>query len=1277
MITQENICDVLYHLGYRTEPGSAVYAKRWTAHAAVILVDCNAGEIIYPEDRGFIVNKRTTCNFSDSENFVVLECVTRLLDKGYRPESIELEREWSLGHSQKSGRADICITGDDGETLAIVECKTAGQEFSQAWAKTQLDGGQLFSYWQQERATRWLVLYSADWDGCALSHEVETVSCEDDANFVSLAQKDNSIHLYVGAGNAQDLFSVWDETYGKAAYGEVLLGDDAQAYHPRLRPLRKADLRPFTAKDAHANKIVNRFEEILRHNNVSDKENAFNRLIALFIAKLDDELGKMGHDEVEFQYKQGSDTYESFQDRLQRLYQEGMEKFMREDVLYVPENYAEKLIDRYTGQQRKNLIAELNDTLRRLKFYTNSEFAFKDVHNEELFQQNSRVLVEVVQLFQPYRLVDDSSEHSRSNQFLGDLFERLLNQGFKQNEGQFFTPNPITRFIWRSLPVEHMVAQGESVHYPRVIDYACGAGHFLTEGFEEISRVALPLDDLYDDDWVRGRLVGIEKDYRLARVSRVSLWMHGAGEGDIIFGDGLDNYPGNTSREGVEDKGFDVLVANPPYSVKAFKPYLTLRHNDLGVLDKITETGSEIETAFVERATQLVKPNGYAAIILPTSILDKSLDSFIAARDELLRAFSLRAIVRFGAGTFGATGTNTVVLFMQRYDEPPKRDDACADSVDAVFASRDLSGWVDDSVLDSYLKKVGCSLADYRAFVQSARTWHDFLASPHLRIYAELFSGSSELKDLRKRKTYKKMDEAGRLVEEDKLFYGKYQPDERVRLLVYALVHGQRTLVVNVPTDAAERKEFLGYDWSNRKGDEGIKILSDGGALYSDDSDAASSTVSRVVKAAFAGEEPDVPELSQSYFFMDTADLIDFDAKKFDMALRAPRHLYEQRTFSDGVSVKRLGDIAGYVGGQVSGADVDIAAYVTTESMLKGKGGITSYEGTAPRTACTAYEADDVLTANIRPYLKKVWLADRAGACSKDVLVLRVKNVEEILPAYLYLQLWQDDFFDYSMSTAKGIKMPRGDKDKILDYRIPIPNIEEQKRLVAEFKKLTGAIEEKRAQAADAKASVQRKFEEIAEGPKSSDWSSGAIADFALDVRYGTVKPAKPEGAYTYLRMNNITDDGRLDLSNTKRIDLKGDELANSEVRYGDLLFNRTNSIEKVGKACVFRLLDPMVIAGYLVRVRFAHAETAEYISGFLNSVGGKRLLFDMAKGSINQANISAAEMGSIRIDLPPLALQQEFADFARKADAHVAQLDQEAGELERKRTQLVESFVR
>ena len=110
----------------------------------------------------------------------------------------------------------------------------------------------------------------------------------------------------------------------------------------------------------------------------------------------------------------------------------------------------------------------------------------------------------MVQLFEKYRIVYPSK-----HQFLGDLFEQLLNKGFKQNEGQFFTPMPITRFIWDSLPVDRMVKPDRGNVYPKVIDYACGAGHFLTEAIEAINYFA---QSDGNNAWARDHIYGIEKD---------------------------------------------------------------------------------------------------------------------------------------------------------------------------------------------------------------------------------------------------------------------------------------------------------------------------------------------------------------------------------------------------------------------------------------------------------------------------------------------------------------------------------------------------------------------------------------------------------------------------------------------------------------------------------------------------------------------------------------------------------------------------------------------
>lgn len=147
----------------------------------------SAQKLIYPES---IVGRERNTGFDQNENFVVFECVHQLLKKGYRPETIELEKVWTLGHEQKSGRADIIVyTPNRDSVLFILECKTAGSEFAKAVKQTKEDGGQIFSYWQQERTTQWLGIYASDFKDGTLSHECPVINCSDDANIVKLAKK--------------------------------------------------------------------------------------------------------------------------------------------------------------------------------------------------------------------------------------------------------------------------------------------------------------------------------------------------------------------------------------------------------------------------------------------------------------------------------------------------------------------------------------------------------------------------------------------------------------------------------------------------------------------------------------------------------------------------------------------------------------------------------------------------------------------------------------------------------------------------------------------------------------------------------------------------------------------------------------------------------------------------------------------------------------------------------------------------------------------------------
>ena len=168
-------------------------------------------------------------------------------------------------------------------------------------------------------------------------------------------------------------------------------------------------------------------------------------------------------------------------------------------------------------------------------------------------------------------------------------------------------------------------------------------------------------------------------------------------------------------------------------------------------------------------------------------------------------------------------------------------------------------------------------------------------------------------------------------------------------------------------------------------------------------------------------------------------------------------------SFEEGeVEWKELGDVADYSKTRISFEYIDKSNYVGVDNLLQNRQGKTESNYVPASGNLLEYRKDDILIGNIRPYLKKIWYSDRIGGTNGDVLVIRLKD-EKLNARYLYQILADDKFFEYNMQHAKGAKMPRGSKDKILKYLIPIPLLVEQARIVAildKFDALTSSLTE-------------------------------------------------------------------------------------------------------------------------------------------------------------------------------------------------------------------------
>lgn len=1205
-------------LGFVPKNGTnGIYHKMYLDYA--IEIDFEKQSINYGSS--ITADSKTTQNFSDAENFVVLECVDKLLTKGYKPQNIVLEKTWPSGHGT-SGRLDICVNREDGTPYMLIECKTFGKEYNKELARIRKDGGQLFTYFQLSGSKAdVLMLYASELKGNKFVYVNEIIKIEDDYR----------------NGDVKDIYEKWN----KLTKDNGIFDSWVQPYNFQSKALTKEQLKEIKAEDSSF--IFNRFLEILRHNVVSDKGNAFNKIFTLFLCKVYDETTTDDGEELRFQWLEGRDNHVDFQLRLTDLYSKGMKKFLDRTVSDFNDDDFNKRCASLTAETKEFLRKEVN----KLRLEKNNEFAIKEVYDSASFEENAKVVKEVVELIQGYRI-----RYNKRQQYLSDFFELLLTTGLKQEAGQYFTPVPIAQFIIKSLPLDSIMAEklsrkdGEILPY--MIDYAAGSGHFITEFMHEIQDIINDCDtSKYIEetrkhlinwqnchfDWATDYVYGIEKDYRLVKVGKVGCYLHGDGLANVILSDGLANFSNNKEYKGKlrkqtndgqkDNQQFDIVLSNPPYSVSSFRQttrdYYT--EQDFELYNSLTDNSSEIECLFVERTKQLLKDGGIAGVILPSSILSNS-GIYTKAREIILQYFDIVAIAELGSNTFMATNTNTVVLFLRRRDNYFAANTKSA--VDTFFRTlNDVTINGIETPASKYVAHVweGLDYADYVTLLQK---------SPNDKVKAhEIYA------------EYKKKISA----KSDAKLYETILNIEAEKLLYFVLAYPQKVVIVKSGEKDIE-KRFLGYEFSNRRGNEGIHAIQKGknidectklfdansydnpkkastyvyrafkGDYTSPIAEEIQAHISRVLlidmltfdrdsfeksislatkkkvlinskyyqlkltdlsillkrgksakygkskiqiiksgqargwfdfdfserhyvdesfviderklekgdllinstgvgtagRVTYFGEEGDFVVDSHITIFRPNQDLIlpkyalcalgviGFDnienmalgqSGQIELSLdiigniKIPvppidvqKHIVEEigkvdKSVSDSMlridkcerdiegllsslnfADSTLNAIAPFAAKSIKYGDIESETYITTDNMLQNKLGVLPFEGVANISSITEYKPEDILISNIRPYLKKIWFADKDGGCSKDVLVLRSADANKYLPKYIFYMLRRDAFFDYVMEGKKGIKMPRGNKEDIMKYKIPIPNIDEQKRIVAQIEAL-------------------------------------------------------------------------------------------------------------------------------------------------------------------------------------------------------------------------------
>lgn len=265
---------------------------------------------------------------------------------------------------------------------------------------------------------------------------------------------------------------------------------------------------------------------------------------------------------------------------------------------------------------------------------------------------------------------------------------------------------------------------------------------------------------------------------------------------------------------------------------------------------------------------------------------------------------------------------------------------------------------------------------------------------------------------------------------------------------------------------------------------------------------------------------------------------------------------------------------------------------------------------------------------------------------------------------YLYYFLKNYNFKNIISGSAQPQITRQGLNKVYVRYYSPT----KQKQIVSRLKCISTIIELRKIELNKLNDLIKARFIEMFGRPfiNNMNWESRQIKNAVNEVKYGTSKPSVENGEYKYLRMNNLTYDGRFDLTDLKFISLDNDELEKCVVRKGDVLFNRTNSLDLIGKTADFDFDEDMVIAGYIIRIRLKETIVPKFFSMYMNTDEVKLHLRTIAKGAVNQANINAQELQGIPIYIPPIELQQQFADFVKQVDKSRFDIKKSIIELER-----------
>ncbi|MFH1564278.1 MAG: restriction endonuclease subunit S, partial [bacterium] len=1100
-------------------------------------------------------------------------------------------------------------------------------------------------YFQNDTNAEILMLYTSQLFNNKIDFKSEIIKIEDN---------------YRNAGKVEDVFNRWNKITSQNGIFEEWV--TPYCYANKL--LTKKELKPL--KESDSGFIFHGFLSILRKHSVSDKPNAFNKIFNLFLVKIYDEK-KRDNDELDFQWKEKSDDAVEFQIRLINLYQQGMYEFLKKEV----EGIHDKDFNYKT-------VEELQEIKKKwLKF--NNVFTIKEVVDDESFDDNQRVLKEVVELLQKYQI-----RYPRRQQHLSNFFERLLTTGLKQESGQFFTPPPITKFVIKSLPIKHFIEKELNQPVPKlpaVIDYACGSGHFITEIMEQYQDIinTLNVSSYYPEavdfvelskikqyDWAAKYVYGVEKDYRLVKVAKVGCYFYGDGLAQIMHGDGLDNFKSSKSyvgllKENIDDSQkakFSFVVSNPPYSVKAFKGDIKNDNvsKDFELYENLTDNSSEIECLFAERTKQLLKEGGAAAIILPSSILSNT-GIYTKAREILFKYFEIIAIAELGSGTFMATGTNTVILFLRRRANDEWEN--IKSSVEKFFVNqKDVTVNGVENVFSKYVKHVWdkVNFEDYISLCQK---------KPNEKI--------------KNHDIYKEYDKKikGKNCEEKQ---EKILETEKEKLLYFILVCQQKIVLVK-SGKKKEEKTFLGYEFSNRKGSEGMHPTQRGKSIEEctklfdaevfDNPEKASTYIYKAFQGDF--DFPIVEDLQKNIFRHNLIDMLTFDRVDFEktISLSSKKKIKigskwetvkigqiasTQYGFTDKATDKgeirylRITDLNddGSINLNNEAKFINPTKEIKKQFLLKNNDIVIARSGSVGKSAI--YKSDN--------YPKMIFAS---------YLIRLVADESKILPQYLFNFTKTEMYWDQVEVNSIAVTQPNLNAEKIKEFHIPLPPKNIQEKIINEIEK----IEEKEKKTNEKAEELKNEINQILDITYLKTKTLEQLGNVSEIKNGGTPSSNNPELWNGNIPWATLVDTKEKYLTKTARhISEKGISKSGAvSLPINTVLFSSRATIGDVSIAKI----EVCTNQGYKNFICNPEKLNYEYLFYILKREA--KDIENLASG-MTYPEISKTLISEYKIPIPSISGQQKIVAQIQKIEDQIFKLNEELQEIKNQKTAVLKKYL-